>query len=127
MSKVIILIELIFVGFYSLLLSIIILKFFNYSMLLNSFMIGFLKHFISGIIGLQQYYCSGYIKCDKFTLKNLFLESIGEGILFLILYIIFSKFLNNNFIIFFIIGIFLHLLFESLTIHSFFCKTHCLD
>ena len=92
MKKPNILVESIIVGFYSLLTSVIILQFFNYSMLLNAFIIGFFKHFMSGIFGLQQYYCSRYIKCDSFILKNLILESIGEGILFVILYSILSIF-----------------------------------
>ena len=125
MKKPNILVESIIVGFYSLLTSVIILQFFNYSMLLNAFIIGFFKHFMSGIFGLQQYYCSRYIKCDSFILKNLILESIGEGILFVILYSILSSFRNNVFVIFFIIGVVLHLSFEELGIHSSFCKSHC--
>jgi len=129
MKKQNILVESIFVGFYSLLTSVIILQFCNYSMLLNAFIIGFFKHFTSGIFGLQQYYCK-YIKCDNFILTNLILESIGEGILFVILYSILSNFnfrneCNIDFVIFFIIGILLHISFEGLGIHSSFCKSHC--
>ena len=120
-----ILLEAVFVGFYSLMMYIVILKFFNYSMLLNAFIVGFFKHFISGIFGLQQYYCSIYIKCDKFSLNNLLMESMGEGVLYVILYSILSKFGELDIVIFFIIGIFLHLSFDGLGIHSCFCKSHC--
>ena len=87
MAYSIILLEAVLVGFYSLLISVLVLNLFKCSILLNTFIIGFLKHFISGLIGLQKYYCSRYIKCDKFILNNLILESIGEGILYLILQI----------------------------------------
>ena len=120
-----IILESVFVGFYSLLISVIILKFFNYSMLLNAFIIGFFKHFLSGIFGLHQYYCSKHnIKCDKLDPRNLIIESICEGIIFVVLYFVVSKYISGC-IIFFIIGILLHISFEKLGIHSSFCKSHC--
>lgn len=112
-----ILLESLFVGLYSLSMYTI---FSNY----NSFIIGFLKHFISGIIGLQKYYCSRYIQCDNFILGNLILKSIGEGIMYFILYNLLHG-MCNEFVSFFIIGVFLHLLFEVLGIHSYFCKSSC--
>jgi len=126
MAYSIILLESVFVGFYSLLMSILILNLFNFSMTINTFIIGFLKHFISGLFGLQQYYCSRYIKCDKFDLKNLLLESIGEGLLYVIAHFVISRFIVvNEHLSFFIIGILLHISFEGLGIHSSFCKSHC--
>lgn len=121
-----ILLESLLVGIYSMLLSIIILENFNYPLVLNIFIIGFLKHFISGIVGLQQYYCSMYNKCDKFDLDHLILESIGEGFLFIITYFILSKLVGQRgYTTFFMIGILLHITCEQLNVHSFFCKTHC--
>lgn len=117
-------VESLLVGFYSLFISIIILHFFNYSMYMNAFIIGFLKHFVGGISGIQQIYCSNYIKCDKFIYKNLILESIGEGLLFSVLYSLFSKAVGV-YSTFFLIGMFLHLISDALNIHSYFCKSHC--
>jgi len=126
MTYSIILLESVFVGFYSLLMSILILNLFKYSILLNTFIIGFLKHFISGLFGLQQYYCSRYIKCDEFALKNLLFESIGEGVLYVILHLVISKIMViNEYLSFFIMGMLLHISFEGLGIHSSFCKSHC--
>ena len=121
-----ILLESLFVGIYSMLLSILILENFNCPLVLNIFIIGFLKHFISGIVGLQQYYCSLSIICDKFDLDYLILESIGEGYLFLITYFILSKLVGQRgYTTFFMIGILLHITFEQLNGHSLFCKTRC--
>jgi hypothetical protein len=126
MAYSIILLESVFVGFYSLLMSILILNLFNFSMTINTFIIGFLKHFISGLFGLQQYYCSRYIKCDEFALKNLLFESIGEGLLYVIAHFVISRFIVvNEYLSFFIIGMLLHISFEGLGIHSSFCKSHC--
>ena len=126
MAYSIILLESVFVGFYSLLMSILILNLFSFSMTINTFIIGFSKHFISGLIGLQQYYCSRYIKCDEFILKNLLLESIGEGLLYVIAHLVISRFIVvNEYLSFFIIGMLLHISFEGLGIHSSFCKSHC--
>ena len=123
-----ILLESIFVGIYSMLLSIIILENFNHPLVFNIFIIGFLKHFISGIVGLQQYYCSMYNICDNFDLDYLILESIGEGFLFLMTYFILSKFVGQRgYTTFFMIGILLHITFQQLNVHSLFCKTHCLN
>jgi len=121
-----ILLESIFVGIYSMLLSIIVIQLFNFPLVLNIFIIGFLKHYISGIIGLQHYYCSIYNICDNFDLDYLIIESIGEGFLFLITYFILSKFVGQKgYITFFMIGILLHITFEQLNFHSLLCKTHC--
>lgn len=120
-----ILLESLFVGFYTLLMYVLILNFSNSSMIINSFVIGFFKHFISGILGLQQRYCSGYFKCEEFMLGDLLIESIYQGVLFLILYLILTKFMKIDFIIFFIIGMILHISFKILGIHYYFCKSHC--
>jgi hypothetical protein len=121
-----ILLESIFVGIYSMLLSIIVIQLFNLPLVFNIFIIGFLKHYISGIIGLQHYYCSMYNNCEKFDLDYLILESIGEGYLFLITYFILSKLLGQKgYTTFFMIGILLHITFEQLNGHSLFCNTRC--
>jgi hypothetical protein len=124
-----ILLESIFVGIYSMLLSIIVIQLFNFPLVFNIFIIGFLKHFISGIIGLHKYYCSTYYNiCDKFDLKleYLILESIIEGFLFLMTYFILSKLVGQRgYTTFFMIGILLHITFQQLNVHSLFCKTHC--
>ena len=124
--KLQILLESLFVGIYSMLLSIIVLQLFNFPLVFNIFIIGFLKHYISGIVGLHHYYCSMYNICDKFDSDYLILESIGEGFLFLITYFILSKLVGHRgYTTFFMIGILLHITFEQLNGHSLFCKIHC--
>lgn len=127
--KLQILLESLLVGIYSMLLSIIVIQLFNFPLVLNIFIIGFLKHYISGIVGLHHYYCSMYNICDKFDSDYLILilESIGEGFLFLMTYFILSKLVGQRgYTTFFMIGILLHITFEQLNGHSLFCKSHCL-
>ena len=62
----------------------------NYFGIKQIFIIGFLKHFLAGLLGLHYYYCS--IKSQKlnftftFGIQRLLIESILEGLLFHILY-----------------------------------------
>lgn len=80
------------------------------------FTLGFLKHFLAGIFGLHKIYCNYYGKYNidiNFDLIKLIIESIIEGMLFVIL----SKLNINIYIIPFI----LHVVFEILGLHKQFC------
>jgi len=123
--------ESIIIGFYSLFISLVIINIFkSQNILLCTFIIGFIKHFIGGISGLHKIYCSQYlnVKCNKYhiNIKNLVLESILEGILFVILRIILTKLKSNEYTKFFMIGLLLHIIFEIMGIHKIFCKKICI-
>lgn len=98
----------------------------NYFGIKQIFIIGFLKHFLAGLLGLHYYYCS--IKSQKlnftFGIQRLLIESILEGLLFHILYFnVFKNIISNyedvNISLMILI---LHLSFEFLGIHELFCS-----
>lgn len=128
-----ILIESLFVAIYSCMVFTIvkyIFRFLKPNSISLFFLTGFLKHFIGWLSGLQNIYC--HLKRRKSLsvfhiyprMSNIFnvsLESFGEGILF----VLFSSILNylqNKILIIFIIGGGLHILFELIGIHKWFCK-----
>jgi hypothetical protein len=91
------------------------------------FLTGFFKHFIGWLSGLQHMYCLGTLSIFPIYIdfSNMFkasLESVGEGILFLVLSNILFLFLQNQFLISFIIGGGLHIVFEIIGIHTWFCR-----
>jgi hypothetical protein len=128
--------EAIIVGMYNVCLFLIISKFIenNYILL---FIVGFAKHLFGGYLNIHNFYCNyGYScylhndckngKCydDK---KYLFVRSIFEGFiyLFLGLFLIELPIKLKNIYLYFLIGFILHLSFEWLGIHKYFCETYC--
>lgn len=114
-----VLIEAVLVGLLSWVVSLIVSMFFGSVTITSVFLIGFLKHFISGIIGLHTWYCA--YKFDKeYTIRypKLVLESIIEGIIFILMYKMISTRVSYPF---FVIGFSLHLIAEILGVHKIFC------
>ena len=104
------------------------------------FILGFTKHFLGDFVQLHTYFCNyGYACKYYFNPSNIFyrvsqrkefvimIESILEGLLFLFVYFLFSTIFrkNINWITIFCIGFLLHLCFEYMGIHRFFCKYRC--
>ena len=125
------LLESILVGFYSSIIYMLVKPFVKDTLLLF-FIIGFFKHFFAYFISLHEYYCNngyacgsdGIIRLSNTTFLQLFIESILEGILFMIA----SKILcsdTNELLVVFLTGIFLHLFFEMIGLHKIFCKERC--
>jgi hypothetical protein len=56
---------------------------------------------------------------------NLVLESVGEGVLFLILGSILLSVIKNRFLLYFSIGFILHTGFELIGVHKKFCQDRC--
>ena len=127
--------ESIYIGLYTSFIYLII-HFFIQNQLLLPFFIGFFKHIFGYLFSLHTYYCNYGYACQnnktKITKLNenitsLIIESFGEGILFMILSFLFYKFIKIKIILYFFIGLFLHLLFEYLGIHKYFCKYKCIS
>ena len=86
---------------------------------------------------IHDYYCNyGYAciitqKPKKYEYtsvnKNIIIESILEGLLFILFYNILRHGCNikNNLLNIFIIGVLLHIFAENLGIHTLFCKNTC--
>ena len=124
--------EAILVGGYEMVLYYIFSPFIkNFYLLLLT--VGFSKHFLGKLLGIQTWYCNNGSVCIK-TLSqkhkyiandNYFLRSsIGEAIAHLILGILLAKFLAKEYL-FFAIGFILHISAESLGVHNKFCRDNC--
>jgi hypothetical protein len=129
--------EAILVGIYSVFLFYIISQFISNDTYLQLFVVGFFKHLFGAYLNIHDYYCNyGYScylqnECEngncRENKKYLFIRSLFEGFL----YLIFGKILIElpislkNIYLYFIIGVGLHLLFEYLQIHKYYCKTYC--
>jgi|LakMenEpi03Aug12_release.lakeMendotaPanAssembly.Ray.scaffolds.fasta_scaffold1111074_1 hypothetical protein len=121
--------ESIFVGFYCSILYIFISPFFSNNCFL--FIFGFFKHFLANYLGIHKLYCNIGYACKKYKKndiddKYLIIDSILEGIFFIIIGNIIGNIIKNIILRFFIIGIILHLLAELFLLHDFFCKNRCL-
>ena len=88
------------------------------------FVTGFFKHFLGYFSGIHGYYCKKGCGKDKafIQLSDLFAQSILEGLLFVSLG---YKLSRVHFIHIFFIGILLHIVFEALGIHKYFCHYYC--
>jgi len=124
--------EAIIVGIYEMVLYFIFSQFINnfYVLLL---VVGFSKHFLGKLIGLQTWYCNNGSACIKTLSQNqkyiansihFLRSSIGEAIAHLILGILLFKFLDKEYL-FFVIGVILHISAETLGIHNKFCRDNC--
>ncbi len=132
MYNMYILFESIFVGLYSLFLYVL-LNLINFN---NLFILGFIKQ-LFGYLFLHKYYCIYGNACQNIGLVRpstgskcnpyIIIESIGEGLLYLLLgyiMIIYGK-LNKWFAVF-SIGFMLHLLFDISGIHQYYCNFICI-
>ena len=100
---------------------------------------GFFKHFLGSSFGIWSWYCNNGEACLKvlsqdqnYEANTLYLirESIYESILFLVVGVILSslvprKLLNDYSILFFTIGVILHIVIEHIGIHKSFCRNTC--
>lgn len=98
------------------------------------FVVGFLKHYLANWIGIQDYYCSNGNACIRqhptktkynATQLELIAESVAEGALFIILGTVLWMVEKNKFIVYFWIGVLLHLSFELTGIHRKICTHRC--
>jgi hypothetical protein len=106
------------------------------------FTTGFLKHFLGWSLGLHTYYCQHGDACTKYisgpdTVRyfsnkyipkklQIWVESIIEGILFILVGIFFNKLIQTNkYNTIFMIGFTLHVLFELFGFHDYFCRESC--
>jgi hypothetical protein len=124
-------IESMLVGIYSILIYLIFENFIsnNYILLL---VCGFIKHFLGYYLNIWTWYCNNGNACFESLIKgkyissskNLLVESVLEGLLYLLVGSLFIK-TTNKIILFFGLGFSLHMIFEWLGIHHKFCKDKC--
>ena len=127
-------IEAIAIGIYTCLIYLIFSSFTkNFYVLL--LVVGFFKHLLGHFLGLHTLYCNNGNACVNVLNQsqkhisngyNLFLLSVGESMMFLILGILFRPFFPDNIVyLYFAIGTVLHIIAENLLIHKVFCKHNC--
>ena len=87
------------------------------------FLLGFFKHFLGYLFGLQFYFCKMRFKTRKLQ-KNIFIQSILEGICFTLFCNLLLLFLTYPSITVFITGFLFHIFAEYTGLHRFFCKSH---
>ena len=121
------LLESLFVGVYTCIITFFIsfMVYSNFTLLL--FVVGFLKHFLGYYLKIQDYYCATCVKGSKsHTTKQLLLgESILEGGVFIILGLLLKVFIENRWILMFLLGFLLHMIAEYVGVHKYFCKNRC--
>lgn len=100
--------------------------FFIDNLIIQLFTVGFSKHLISYLIGIQDYYCKIY-KGDSYQSKpsNIIIECLFEGLFFVYFGLLLSKIIKNKRYLFFLLGFFIHIMAEFYGIHSFFLIYNC--
>lgn len=111
-----------FIGYYAIFIySILWFFIYKIDIKFQLFFVGFLKHFISYYSGIQNYYCNHNRKKRNI---HIFIESLIEGIIFILLGLLFLFIFNNKiFISIFLIGFLLHFLNDFNSVHSYFCSS----
>jgi hypothetical protein len=119
------------VGIYSVILYLITCNFIK-NIYLLLFLIGFFKHLFGFVFNIHTLYCNYGYACEKsynrkyaIYSNKIWIESIIEGILYVFLGTILHKFIKNKIVVFFLIGVTLHIVFEILNFHKSFCKNRC--
>lgn len=126
-------IESVFVGIY---VSIIYLLFspFIKNFYLLLLVCGFFKHFFGSSFNLWTWYCNNGQACvkvlsqDQYYISNtlyLLRDSIYESLIFLLTGTILSIIMKKGVLLFFIMGLLLHIISENIGLHKYFCKTNC--
>jgi len=116
--------EAIFIGFLNIL--IYYLFFFIDNLIIQLFTVGFIKHLISYLIGIQDYYCKIY-KGNSYQSKpsNIIIECLLEGLFFIYIGLLLSKIIENRYFLFFLLGFSIHIISEVYGIHSLFLIYNC--
>ena len=118
--------ESLFVGVYACVIYFFV-SFVVYSNFTLLFFVGFLKHFLGYYLKIQDYYCNSCVKGSKsqVSTRDLFIESILEGSVFIILGFLLGVFIKNRGVLMFLIGFLLHIFAEFTGVHKYFCKNRC--
>jgi len=103
---------------------------------------GYLKHVIGYFLTIESNYCEKTSVCAELAkqtqptwierfkatfgfLENVWIENIGEGILFVLIGLPAFTLIPNKMIAAFLIGVFSNMVAEYTGIHKYFCKTSC--
>lgn len=131
--------EAVCVGLYAVLLGFLVP--FKTNLPVFLFFLGVVKHMTSYYYGLQTYYCNHGQACKKvkdkdkdkppqrysadMSFSDLLMQSVLEGCLFLFVGYLLHMRIGNLSLLSFCIAFVLHLLFEWLGVHGYFCNHSC--
>lgn len=121
------LIEAFFIGLINIFIYLTLIRFIIDNLVVQLFMIGFLKHLISYLIGIQDYYCRIH-KNHTYQSKpsNIIIECLFEGLFFVFIGLLISAFgIKNRYLLLLILGVFIHIFAEFYGIHSLFLIYNC--
>ena len=93
------------------------------------FITGFVKHYLGYFI-LHDYYCKYGEACaqlynERTENKYILVESLLEGVIFVIIGFILFKWVSNRIYAIFILGFILHAINEMIGLHTYFCENRC--
>ena len=85
---------------------------------------GFIKHFFGYYLGIHREYCKKYSVEFTNNFSTVFVESLGEAVLYLIMgtILLHTEICKSKEVVFFGIGFILHIIFELLDLHPQFCN-----
>lgn len=106
------------------------------------YIFGSLKHGIGYYLSIESNYCKETGVCEKIAkqkhstlieqiesslglLQSVWVENIGEGILFVIIGLPLFTLIKNHLLAAFMTGVLAHNMAEYIGIHNYFCKTSC--
>jgi len=124
--------EAILIGLYEVVLYFIFSQF-TKNLYILLLVVGFAKHLLGKIVGLQTWYCNNGQAClqslkpgQRYVANALHLlrSSLGDAFAHLFLGYLLSGILTKEYL-FFAIGVILHIAAEKLGIHNKFCKENC--
>lgn len=126
MRKMIIIAEAFIIGVISLFLYLL-LNLIVDNLIIQLFLLGFFKHYLSYVIGLQSFYCKFKLNNNRYQSKpdNIIFESILEGLIFVYLGLLLTKIITNKFILIFTLGFIIHIIAEFYGVHEIFLKYNC--
>jgi hypothetical protein len=121
--------EAIFIGIFSLVLYFSLITIYkpikDIPFLVLLFILGFIKHLFGYILGLQTAYCKKYKSPSANAVLPTLQDNLLEGIFFVILGSFLLIIIKKKYIIIFLIGFLLHIIFELSGLHRYFINTRC--
>jgi len=90
------------------------------------FLLGILKHFGGYILGLHSEYCKYYKSPSAKAIAPTLIETVLEGLLFVIIGAFLSMIIKNKYIIVWTIGFTLHTVFQIAGFHEYYITYRCI-
>lgn len=87
------------------------------------FLLGIVKHGLGYLLGIQRAYCKMYKRSHVAVPSSV--ELLLEGIVFVVLGLVFQRIVTNKYIAVFLTGFILHCVAEWIGVHTWFLTNRC--